>query len=105
MDPVKVAGVAAWPTPKNKKDVQQFLGFTNFCRRFIRALSDVAWPLFNLMKKGVAWTWTWTTASAAVFTVTALPGIAFAGIGPVCIFLLRFLLILLLPGTLALLWI
>jgi hypothetical protein len=25
MDPVKVAGVASWPTPENKKDVQQFL--------------------------------------------------------------------------------
>jgi hypothetical protein len=30
MEPVKVAGVAAWPTPENKKDVQRFLGFTNF---------------------------------------------------------------------------
>ena len=30
MDPVKVAGVTAWPTPENKKDVQQFLSFTNF---------------------------------------------------------------------------
>jgi hypothetical protein len=35
MDPIKVASVAAWPTPENKKDVQQFLGFTNFYRRFI----------------------------------------------------------------------
>jgi hypothetical protein len=35
MDPVKVAGVAAWPTPENKKDVQQFLSFTKFYRRFI----------------------------------------------------------------------
>jgi hypothetical protein len=56
MDPVKVAGVATWPTQENKKDVQQFLGFTNFCWRFIQVFSDVAWPLFDLMKKGVAWT-------------------------------------------------
>jgi hypothetical protein len=56
MDPIKVAGVAAWPAPENKKDVQQFLGFTNFYRRFIQALSDVARLLFDLMKKGVAWT-------------------------------------------------
>ncbi|GLB43126.1 putative retrotransposable element tf2 155 kda protein type 1-like [Lyophyllum shimeji] len=34
MDPVKVAGVAEWPVPKNKKEVQSFLGFTNFYRRF-----------------------------------------------------------------------
>jgi hypothetical protein len=64
MDPVKVAGVASWPTPENKKDMQQFLGFTNFYRRFIRAFSDVARPLFNLTKKGVAWTWTAASATA-----------------------------------------
>jgi hypothetical protein len=54
MDPVKVAGVAAWPMPENKKDVQQFLGFTNFYRRFIWVFLDIAQPLFNLTKKGVA---------------------------------------------------
>jgi hypothetical protein len=56
MDPVKVAGVAAWAAPENKKDMQQFLGFTNFYQRFIQAFSDVAQPLFDLTKKGVAWT-------------------------------------------------
>jgi hypothetical protein len=30
MDPVKVTGVATWPALENKKDMQQFLGFTNF---------------------------------------------------------------------------
>ena len=30
MDLVKVAGVAEWPRPAAKKEVQQFLGFTNF---------------------------------------------------------------------------
>jgi hypothetical protein len=30
MDLVKVAGVANWPVPKTKKEVQSFLGFTNF---------------------------------------------------------------------------
>jgi hypothetical protein len=64
MDPVKVTGVAAWPTPENKKDVQQFLSFMNFYQRFIRAFSDVARPLFDLTKKGVAWTWTAALAAA-----------------------------------------
>ena len=36
MDPVKVSGVSEWPTPSSKKEVQSFLGFTNFYRRFIR---------------------------------------------------------------------
>jgi len=30
MDPVKVAGVAEWPEPTNKKEVQSFLGFAKF---------------------------------------------------------------------------
>src|ERR1700678_273105 len=39
MDPVKVAGVSEWPVPSNKKEVQSFLGFTNFYRRFIQYFS------------------------------------------------------------------
>jgi hypothetical protein len=35
MDLVKVAGVVEWPVPKTKKEVQSFLGFTNFYCRFI----------------------------------------------------------------------
>jgi hypothetical protein len=30
MDPVKIAGVADWPTPSNKKEIQSFVGFVNF---------------------------------------------------------------------------
>ena len=30
MDPVKVSGVAEWPIPQNKKEVQSFVGFVNF---------------------------------------------------------------------------
>jgi hypothetical protein len=30
MDPVKIAGVADWPMPSNKKEVQSFVGFINF---------------------------------------------------------------------------
>jgi hypothetical protein len=30
MDPVKITGVADWPTPSNKKEVQSFVGFVNF---------------------------------------------------------------------------
>jgi hypothetical protein len=34
MDPIKIAGVADWPMPSNKKEVQSFIGFVNFYRRF-----------------------------------------------------------------------
>jgi hypothetical protein len=51
MDPVKVAGVAEWPAPTSRKEVQQFLGFANFYRRFIRDYSHIARPLFDLTGK------------------------------------------------------
>jgi hypothetical protein len=42
MDPVKVAGVTEWPVLKMKKEVQSFLGFMNFYRRFIKGFSHFA---------------------------------------------------------------
>ena len=35
MDPVKVTGVRKWPILENQTDVQAFIGFVNFYRRFI----------------------------------------------------------------------
>jgi hypothetical protein len=58
MGPVKVAGILDWPTPKKVKDVQAFLGFCNFYRRFIRDFSHIARPLFELTKKNHKWNWT-----------------------------------------------
>ena len=57
MDPVKVAGVTEWPILTNKKEVQLFLGFTNFYRRFIEGFSHVACPLFNLTKADSIFHW------------------------------------------------
>ena len=48
IDPVKVAAVKEWAKPKNVKDVQSFLGFTNFNRRFIKSFSNMARPLTAL---------------------------------------------------------
>jgi len=57
MDPVKVAGVMEWPTPSNRKEVQSFLGFSNFYCRFIQGFSHLACPLFNLTWKDTEWQW------------------------------------------------
>jgi reverse transcriptase-like protein len=51
MDPVKVEGIAKWPTPTTVKDVRSFLGFCNFYRSFIANFSTVACPLNDLTKK------------------------------------------------------
>jgi len=57
MDLVKVAGVREWPTLENKMDVQAFLGFVNFYRRFIWDFSAKARPLFNLTCSERVWMW------------------------------------------------
>jgi hypothetical protein len=57
MDPVKIAGVADWPTPSNKKEVQSFVGFINFYQRFIPGFSDHAHTLFDLTMKDVRFIW------------------------------------------------
>jgi hypothetical protein len=57
MDPVKVGGVADWPTPTNKKEVQSFVSFINFYHRFISDFSHHARALFDLTMKDVRFTW------------------------------------------------
>ncbi|SJL01349.1 uncharacterized protein ARMOST_04669 [Armillaria ostoyae] len=56
MDPVKLAGIAEWPTPTKKKELQLFLGFMNFYRKFIKNYSKVICTLTQLMGN-VEWTW------------------------------------------------
>jgi hypothetical protein len=58
MDPVKIKAITDWPTPKTVKQVQSFLGFCNFYRRFITKYSEIARPLFDLTKKDTPFNWT-----------------------------------------------
>ena len=51
MDPEKVSCVLDWQTPRNVTDIQCFLRFANFYRRFIRDYSKVVSPLTSMMKK------------------------------------------------------
>ena len=57
MDPAKVAAVRDWPTPKSVTDVQVFLGFANFYRRFVLGFSDLSKPLTSLTRKTVPFHW------------------------------------------------
>ena len=58
MDRVKVQGVNGWQRPQNLKELQGWMGFINFYRRFIKGFSKVARVLNELTKKGVQWEWT-----------------------------------------------
>src|SRR5258707_9219238 len=55
MDLMKVAAIQGWPEPWNVRDVQSFLGFTNFYHRFIADYSQLTLPLTNLCKKATPW--------------------------------------------------
>ena len=57
MDLVKVARVQEWPAPENKMDIQAFLGFVNFYRKFIQDFSAKVWFLFNLICSEQVWMW------------------------------------------------
>lgn len=45
-----------WPEPKNKKELQQFLGFVNFYRSFVEGFAKIAKPLAKLTGKE-SWEW------------------------------------------------
>ena len=50
MDPSRVKSIRFWPEPESFRDVQVFLGFTNFYRRFIKSYSKITLPLTDLLK-------------------------------------------------------
>ncbi|CAM5087175.1 unnamed protein product [Natator depressus] len=56
----KVDAVQKWPVPKSKKQVQSFLGWARYYRRFVPQYSQIATPLTDLTKKkqpnAVQWT-------------------------------------------------
>ena len=57
-DPAKVGKVAGWPEPTSTKEVQQFLGFASYYRRFIRGFSQIAKPLHRLTERNCRFKWT-----------------------------------------------
>ncbi|KAK3517705.1 hypothetical protein QTP70_015707, partial [Hemibagrus guttatus] len=66
MDEVKVWAVTDWSAPTTVRELQRFLGFANFYRRFIRNYSSVAGPLTSLLR-GKPKKLTWTDQARAAF--------------------------------------
>ena len=67
MSESKVKVIQDWPVPRRVKDVQSFLGFANFYRRFIVNYSDMMVPLTCLTRKNMLWNW--TTACQEAFAL------------------------------------
>ena len=57
MDPAKTLAIRDWDVPKKKRELQRFLGFCNFYRRFIQGYSHIAKPL-TILTGNIPWSWT-----------------------------------------------
>uniref|UniRef100_A0A8C2GHW3 Gypsy retrotransposon integrase-like protein 1 n=1 Tax=Cyprinus carpio TaxID=7962 RepID=A0A8C2GHW3_CYPCA len=69
MDEGKVDAIRNWPTPTTIKELQRFLGFSNFYRRFIQNYSCITSPLTSLLRnkpKSLSWTSSATEAFATL---------------------------------------
>jgi len=53
----KIKAVKEWKKPTKIKEVESFLGFANFYRKFIQNFSHMAKPL-NELKRKKEWAWT-----------------------------------------------
>jgi len=58
-DPTKTQAIWDWMSPKKIKEIQCFLGFCNFYRRFIEGFSRTAKPLYAKTKKESIGNWEW----------------------------------------------
>jgi len=58
IDESKTQTIQNWPTPRQVKDIQFFLGFANFYRRFIDNYTEITSPLTRLTQKNKPWSWT-----------------------------------------------
>lgn len=54
MQPGKIEAIQRWEVPTRKKEVQAFLGFANYYRRFIRDYARRVKPLTELTKGGTS---------------------------------------------------
>lgn len=53
VDPDKIAVIKDWSYAKTRREVQSYLGFCNFYRRFIKDYGKICLPLNRLTNKGV----------------------------------------------------
>jgi hypothetical protein len=56
-DPGKISAVREFPTPTSVKELQSFLGLSNYYRRFVVGYAEIARPLTKLLRKGAVFNW------------------------------------------------
>jgi hypothetical protein len=53
-DPERVAAIHSFKGPESKKELQSFLGLVGYCWKFIKDLSTMSKPLYELVKKEIS---------------------------------------------------
>ncbi len=72
VDPKKIEAVSSWPEPTNLNEIQQFLGLTNFFRKYIQGYTNLTMPLTVLLKKNTPYDWNTACEIAFAGLKTAL---------------------------------
>ncbi|GJP86862.1 hypothetical protein CLOP_g16836 [Closterium sp. NIES-67] len=57
IDPKKITAIRDWRPPMNLQELQSFLGFVNYVRRFIPNMAGITGPLTDLLRKGTLFEW------------------------------------------------
>jgi len=55
MDPSKLQAICEFPQPRNKEELQSFIGFCNFYRKFSCHPASIISTLIELIKKDCTW--------------------------------------------------
>lgn len=56
-DPEKVKAVKDWKKLSNRKELQSFLGFASYYRKFVRNFAKIAYPLTQMLRRDRKWEW------------------------------------------------
>ncbi|KII68404.1 Retrovirus-related Pol polyprotein from transposon 17.6 [Thelohanellus kitauei] len=57
VDKSRIRPIIDWKTPQDKKNLQCFLGAAGHLHKFIQNYSDIAYPLFKLLRKNQEFVW------------------------------------------------
>ena len=71
-DLAKTTAVTSYPVPTDAKQLREFLGPTNYYRRFISGFSKIIEPLYKLLRKENKFTWSSACQEAFVLLKQAL---------------------------------
>ena len=57
-DPLTIQKIINFPQPRTVKGLRSFLGLAGYYRKFVKDFSQIAAPLFKLLRNNITFTWT-----------------------------------------------